>query len=254
MKELFLLSLFFAGLLLPLITFLSGVLFKYTKKLSNSLFLLSNKLDETLWPLLIIEFLYIIVRKLHSMLAMHFEEFISHAYFNKVKPYAKTIPYESHTNEKYFTRCHNFSVYQDLAHKIFKAFICYYNCIFIKSNYKKFLQMLCTKLSRLVLPGKLITDTPEEVQAIKCTDTYSHCNTVRVETVSTAPLIKIKHESVHTSSNETECVSYEADKSPDAIQQFNYQHSTNRENTGFVEVKQENVPFKGSTCVSTDNW
>lgn len=88
------------GLLLPLIIFLSGIFFKHAKRLSNFLILLSNKL-ETLWPLLIMEFLCIIVSKLHSMLATHFEEFISHAY---IKPYEKTISCESHTNQKHFTR------------------------------------------------------------------------------------------------------------------------------------------------------
>ena len=211
LKEILLLSLIFAALSLPLITFFSGLLLIHVQKFSYSLFSLSNKLDQTLWPCLVIQFLYIILSTLHIilstlhiLLATYFkEEFLTHFY--KAKGYSSTS-YASHTNETYFSRQYDFLICQDIAKRIFKVLACCFKFVFIEHDCKQFLKELCTTVTRLVLSGKLITDIQEETRSIQCTDTTASYNDQ-----CSALLLNDHTESTHhgsiTNNHETACAS-----------------------------------------------
>ena len=201
LSEFILFSLFLAGLLFPLITIFSGLFFNYAIKLLDCLILLSNKLDQ-MWPWLIIQGLHILLNKLHVLLAAYFEEEIkAFAYFYRVIRYESIAFFASYTIKMSFERC-NFLVCQ----KVSKTFVCCFKYIFIEHDYKRFLQELSTTLSRLVLPGKLISDTPAETCSVQCTDTTASYNNQ-----CNALLLNNYPESTHcdyeTVSFETACVS-----------------------------------------------
>ena len=182
----------------------SGLLHSNVQKISYSLFSLSNKLDQTLWPYLIIQFLYIALSTLHVLLATYFEEeFLTHFY--KVKGYANAS-YASHTDDMYFSKHSEFLPCQDVAKKIFKVLACCFKFVFIQHDCKLFLQELCTTVTRLVLPGELITDIPKEIHSIQCTDTtasYSdQCSTLLLHNHSDTT-----HHSSKANNYETACAS-----------------------------------------------
>ena len=206
MTNVFLPSLVFTALLFPLITILSRLFFKWGENLLHFLVVLSDTLDKTLWPWLIIQFPYISSNKIHTLLATYFDEVIV-PHFYEIKAYKKATPCVDYRDESSFnTKCDFSPVCPDLARKIFKAILSCCKCICIEHDYKKLLQKLCTILSRLTLPGKLISDVPEETAAIKCTDD-APCNTIRVLSF-TMPLIELANENA-------EAVRLEINKSPD---------------------------------------
>ena len=213
----FLLILFFTALLSPLMTFLSGVLFKWGEYLLHFLFSLSDTLDQTLWPWLIIQFPYISSNTICILLATYFDEVII-SHFYEIKACKKAAPCVDYRDESTFnTKC-NFSVYPDLARKIFKATLSCCKCIFIKRNYKQLPQKLCAILSRLMFPDKLISDVPEETAAIKCTDD-APCNAIRVLSFN-KPLIEVANGSA-------EAVRFEINKSPDTKKPLHYPYHNN---------------------------
>jgi len=104
----FLLSLTYLTLrlLFSLLTFSSESLFKCAEKLSHYLISLSNELDQIFWPYMIIRFPYMILNKLHILLATYFEEqLVSHFYEVNICTYAKTALYIGHTNKTCFNYC-----------------------------------------------------------------------------------------------------------------------------------------------------
>jgi len=226
----FLLSLTYLTLrlLFSLLTFSSESLFKCAEKLSHYLISLSNELDQTFWPYMIIRFPYMILNKLHFLLATYFEEqLVSHFYEVNICTYAKTALYIGPTNKTCFNYC---SICQDLAEKVFKVLVCYSKSILIEHDYKRCLQKLCIKLSRLVLPGKLISDVPNEAKAVECTDKVanycsdpsSQCNTTRVEPKFN--LLSTHHpEFIH---DDVEATSFETDKLSDTMQPLYYKYCT----------------------------
>ena len=173
LNEFVMFSLLFAGLIFLLITIFSGLFFSYAMKLLDSL---SNKLDQTLWPCLIIQIFYMLLSKLHVLLTAYFqEEFKTFAFFYEIIRHANTALFASHTNKMSFNTS-NILVCHGYSKKISKAFVCCLKSIFIENDYKKFLQELSTTLTRLLMPGKLISDTPEEAHSIQCTDTTASYN------------------------------------------------------------------------------
>lgn len=202
--NIFLLSLFFTILLLPLMTLLSGLYFKWGENLLHFLIALSDTLDQTLWPWLIIQFPS---SKIHALLATYFEEVII-SHFYEIIAHKKATPcVDCRDKSSFNTKC-NFLVCPDLARKIFKAIISCCKCIFIEHDYKQLPRKLCAILSRLTLPGKLISDVPEETEtaAIKCTDD-APCNAIRVLSFN-MPLVELVNENA-------EAVRFEINKSPD---------------------------------------
>ena len=240
LNDFFLLSIFFARLLLPLITCFSGLLLNHAKKISHYLISLSNKLDQTLWPWLIIQFLYVSFNNLHILLATYFEEeFITGLHFYKINACAKTTLYTSHTNEMCFNKRYNFSVCKNLDKMIPKHLVCCFKLIFIERNCKQFLQKLCATVSRHILPGKLISDIPEETQPSRCTDNITSCSdqfsqyNTRLE-ANFQPMYN--SESTHTCNDDAKAIKFETDRLPDAIQPLNYQYSDfNEENSDPIE-------------------
>lgn len=237
---LFLLSMFFPGHLFPLIAYFSGLLFNFAKTFSHCLISLSNKLDQTLWPWLLIKFLYISFNYLHILLATYFEEeFITHLRFYKINACAKTTLYTSHTSEMCFNKRYNFSVCKNIDKTIPKCLVCCFKFIFIERNCKQFLQELCATVSRRILPGKLISDIPKETQPSKCTDNITSCSdqfsqcSTRLE-ANFQPMYN--SESTHTCNDDAKAIKFETDKLPDAIQPLNYQYSDfNDENFDPIE-------------------
>lgn len=219
-NRIFLLSLLFAALLFPLMTFLSGLFFKWAKIFSHLLLSLSHELDQTLWPCGIIRFLYKSINKIHLLLAVYFkQEIISHFY--EIKPYAKTTPCVDHKNESSLNRHCDFS---DLAQRIFAA-----------------------------------VRVPKEMPAVKCTDGIASCNDqstqcspTLVEAVSNFHPPSIYHsESAHIANYSAEAISFETNKIPDTIQPLDYQYSTKFDRQGLVsvqEAKPESVSSQVIDC------
>ena len=229
----FLLSFFFIALLFPLITFLSRLFFRWCQNFSHFLVLLSDKLNQTLWPWTIIRFLCIYLIKL--LLASYFEGgFISHFY--EIKACTKTIPYANQKSESSFSRHYDPVIRPDLAKKIFNAILCCFKCVFIEHDYKQLLQNLCTILSRLLLPGKLISDVPEETEAIKCTDD-GQCNAIRVLNLNMPPTYYSE-----LATENTEAIRLEINKLKDTIKHRYY--NTDGENS--EEATLEIVPSRAS--------
>ena len=232
-----LLSLFFITLLFPLMTFLSGLFFKWSENLLHFLYSLSDKLDQTLWPWGIIQFLYKSLSKIHFLLAVYFEaEIFSHFY--AITAYTKTTPYVDHKNNRH---C-DFSVCPDLAKKVFKVILCSFKCIFIEHEYKQPLQKLCTILSRLLLPGKHISDIPEETEAIKCTDDAQY-DAIKVFNFN----MPLTNYSELTSEN-AEATRLEINKLPDTIMPLNYQNY----NTGFCGENSEETRLEMLSSRASD--
>ena len=238
MTNIFLLSLFFTTLLFPLMTILSRLFFKWGENLLHFLVALSDTLDKTLWPWLIIQFPYISSNKIHTLLATYFDEVII-LHFYEIKAYKKATPCVDYRDESSFnTKCDFSPVCPDLARKIFKAILSCCKCISIEHDYKKLLQKLCTILSRVTLPGKLISDVPEETAAIKCTDD-APCNTIRVLSF-TMPLIELANENA-------EAVRFEINKSPDTKKPLHCQYHNNDFNgENFEEARPEIVSSSAS--------
>lgn len=248
------LSLSCVSLLFPLITVFSGLLFKRAKNFSQWLAMLSNKLDRTLWPCVMMQFPYIILSKLHLVFGTYFkEQYISHFYE------VETIPITT-TNETCLNRHYNFSLCQSLAKKISKVLVCCY----IKQDYQQLVQKLCTILSRLILPGKFISDIPEEAEATTCTDKITSNddqsnNAIRVVTKLNLPLSYLSEltctynndvEAICSETanddteddDDTEVISFATDKLPDTKEPLCYQYCTdfNRESPASIEeIKQE---------------
>ena len=234
LNEFVLLSLFIAGLLFPLVTIFSGLFFSYGIKLLDCLISLSNKLDQT-WPWLIIQVLHILLNKLHILLAAYFEEEINtFTYFYKVIRYENVTFFANYTNKVSIDNC-NFLVRQ----KVFKTFVCCFKYIFIEHDYKRFLQELSTTLSRLVLPGKLISDTPVETCSVQCTDTTASYNNQ-----FNALLLNNYPESTHC---DDKAVSFETACTSNGDLDINENASISEEN-----IKQEGLLFKGFN-INSDN-
>ena len=142
---------------------------------------------------------------------------------------------------------------QDAAKRLSKIFAWCYSSI--KRGYRQFLPMLSIKLSRLVFPGKLISDVPKEIKPVGCSDVTASCSDNSSQYIYVRARAETDPRSHLLLTYQPEAISFETDNLPDTIQPLHYQYLTDFDNECLVsleETKQGGTSLRISYFNSVD--